>query len=184
MSNFRLALLIGGALLLLIIFGHNPADEVRKRRDEKKGKKLVEKIEEANKKNKLQQLPPLQKPITNAPNSVNTKQDPYIQQNKQGVNKPAVPKDEYYPPAPKNPNVKVPLSSLQDSKNMLLAKKALKNRNLVTDDGKDLAFWGTKVYVYDDDGRLKPLPDGRYAMYDGKWTMVVRAGEQTIANGF
>ena len=50
----------------------------------------------------------------------------------------------------------------------------------MTDDGKSLAFWGAKVYAYDANGKIQPLPDGKYAMYDGKWTMNIRGGEQMI----
>jgi len=183
MSNLRLALLVGLALLLVVIFGHNPMDEVRKKRAEKAGQKLVQKIEDANKKNKGQ-VPPMQaRPNFAAqPGNNGVTTNPYVQQNKPGGNAPAAPKDEYYPPAPKNPNVKIPLSSLHDANGMVLAKKLFRNPNLVTDDGKALAFWGTKVYVFDNDGKLKPIPDGRYVMYDGRWTMVIRDGEQTIAD--
>jgi hypothetical protein len=122
------------------------------------------------------------------PNNV----DPYVRQQRQLRNNPnapkpvnpnAPPKDDYYPPKPTNPNATVPLSSLKQSEEKLEASKIFKNPNNVTDDGQDLAFWGTKVYVYDKDGNIKPMPDGSYKMYDGTFTMVVRNGEQSIGNG-
>ena len=182
MSNFHLTLLVGVALLLVIVFGHNPMDEVRKKKAERAGITLVKKIEEANKKNKTnrQQMQPnfSGKPgIANAQSPGQIGNTPFTQQ----PNRPTVaPKDEYYPPAPKNPNVKIPLSSRQDPNGELIAKKLFQNPNLITDDGKTLAFWGAKVYTYDNKGKIQLLPDGKYAMYDGKWTMNIRGGEQFI----
>ena len=197
MSNTKLILMVITAFVLLIVFGRNPMDEVRKKRAERAGRKLVEKIEESNKKKGGS---PLIVPMPNYPVRFNTnkapvgayrnggnpgQQNPYLQQQKNpNQQQPQQPNpNEYYPPAPKNPNVQVPLSSLPQSNPLTQADRACKNPNLITDDGHDLAFWGTKVYVYDKDGKLKPMPDGQYSMYAGTYTMVVRDGEQTIGNG-
>src|SRR4051812_43650252 len=51
MSTQKFILLIGTVLFLLIFFGRSPMDEVRKKRAERASKKLIEKIEESNKKN-------------------------------------------------------------------------------------------------------------------------------------
>lgn len=228
MSNTRLFIYVIIALFLVVIFGRDPMDDVRKKRAERAGRKLVERIKDSNQ--KKGGTPPAINPSYARPNrppppagrfnnggnnagAINSNQDPYVQQMRQSRSNPDNPipnmanpnlanpnavnprpgnvpprpnvpaKDEYYPPTPKNPNVKIPLSSVQTPSSVLEASKLFKDPNRTTDDGRELAFWGTKVYVYDNDGNIKPMPDGEYKMYGGKWLMVVRDGNQSIGNG-
>ncbi len=186
-------------------------DEVRKKRAERAGRKLVERIEESNKKNRIAAPPPAYRPnyanpatppvpvgrygnagiTNNIPGATPENEDPYLRQQKIMKQNPNAtfpapsrpPKDDYYPPRPKNPNASVPLSSLPHSDDSSGVEKIFKNPNTITDSGLDLAFWDTKVYFYDEQGRLKPLPDGKYSMHNGSWVMVIRGGKQTIGNG-
>ncbi len=229
MSNMKLILLVVSVFFLLIFFGHSPMDEMRKKRAEKAGRKLVEKIEESNKKNPKgtaqigagtprymgtgSTFNPNSTPRGGNPpqpgytgngdvgaapvNRYNNGPNPFLNPGQQNLNDPAyaaknanrpkaTPKDDYYPPAPTNRNIKIPLSA-NDPKNLSkaarIANKALADPNTITDDGRQLAFSGTKVFFYNANGGLMPAPDGKYAMYDGRWVMVVRGGQQTVANG-
>ena len=180
MSTTRLFILAVIVMGLIVFFGRSPMDEVRQKRAEKAGRKLVEKIEDANKKNTngMNVLNPNFNNNAQSPaNRYNNGPNPFVNGQKGPNGAVAPPKDDYYPPAPKNPKVDLPISFNG------AAARALANPNLITDDGRNIAFWGTRVFMYDDQGILKPIPDGKYPMYKGKWSMVIRGGEQTIANG-
>jgi hypothetical protein len=237
--NWRLIFWVAVGLFLLVYFGRNPQDEIRKRRAERASKRLVEKIEEANKKKgdflntktpqdfglgrKVDEygvpIPGEEglikkpnpffggQPNPNAGNGVQPNPNTGGGNNGGGAiigpdGIQGAPKDDYYPPAPRNPNAKIPFSSLPGgnlgnnpgmnnkeidpqgfARSSMVATKALSSPNRMTDAGQELVFSGTKVYTYNQQGKLYPMPDGEYPMFNGRWTMVVRGGEQTIANG-
>jgi len=193
--------------ILYFVFSGDSMDDIRKKKSEKAGLKLVHKIEEANKKSKggftaysgeggrgginnpRATTNPVQQsaPATNFSNGPNPfmNANPYVKSpnvqsgSGQPQNYQNAPRDNYYPPPPKGTPMGAQRLGPQSSMKDILRRN---DPNFTTDDGHSVAYWGTKVYTLDEQGEPKPMPDGKYPMYGGKYTMVIRGGEQTIAN--
>lgn len=48
--------------------------------------------------------------------------------------------------------------------------------------GQPLKFFGSRVYTIDAHGIPRPLPDGRYALFNGRVNLIVQDGEKIIIN--
>lgn len=246
-----------GMVTLLVIFGNNPMDELRKKRAERQGKQLVEKIEEANNKKKgifggimggggginsnartpgtvdweeekkaaeaaaaaaadpsraINNMLPQRGTVYNSSPNPFMKANPYIRPTPNSITQDTgrpgtTPRpqgtstrndDGYYPPPPlrKGYNQFGPQSSFEpkplspeEIEKLELTKKYERKKNaehrhpnFVTDDGHPLEYFGTKVYTYAEDGSRIPMPDGQYQMYNGRWIMKIRGGEQVVRN--
>lgn len=252
MSNMKFIIWTLVAMFVMVFFfGRNPMDEVRQKKAKRAGERLIEKIEDSNKKktgfggmmsgegaaptgrtpgtvdwsaegkaggtpsdaaaginnsvprgttynsspNPFLNTNPYIKPT---PNNITAPND--VQRNNNANPRPQAPAgDGYYPPPPlrKGQGTFGPQSKI-DGKELSpdeLHKVEVANEftrrknsehgspNFTTDDGHSLAYFGTHVYTYAEDGSLRPMPDGKYPMFNGRWTMQVRNGQQTIANG-
>jgi len=80
--------------------------------------------------------------------------------------------DNYYPPRPTDPKAPKP-----ESWNGTIPKGI---RPFFLPNGRPITFVGEKVYSVNEKGLGKPLPDGMYPLYGGKYMMVVRDGKKVI----
>ena len=82
--------------------------------------------------------------------------------------------DDYYPPTLSDKNKMKPQSELN------LDNLFHKSGPQPLDDGRKMAFEGTKVYQVMSDGSKKPLEDGKYPMLNNSYTLVIQGGEHHI----
>lgn len=179
--RFYLIIVGVAALLLMVLFGKNPAEESQKAREAGRSRDpLVSAIEEHNAKRsgpQVNPLPGMNQPapmpptdgISTAPKAA---YPPYMMPNGDTPPNPApapTPTDSYYPPPPVPQGV--PRSDAVPLEN---------NGEQYLSNGKRVAFSGSRVYTFDGQGRQIPMPDGVYTMYGGQVPLIVRSGRSVL----
>lgn len=191
-------------VVLMVAFGRNPVEEAHEKRAAALAGKdpLIEAIEEHNKLQgggTVMQNTPYNPGYNQGYNQINTgmpnnngfpsylqqrggnpyaNANPYRTQQMPVTATPAPDQNSYYPPPPLPANSSLPPHS------DIRMDKAVPYLNLSGDDGMHLAggqkigFVGTKAYTVDAHGKPVPLPDGKYAMYDGRVTITIRNGHK------
>ncbi|MDE3015668.1 MAG: hypothetical protein KGI29_01935 [Pseudomonadota bacterium] len=191
-------------IVLMVAFGHNPIEDAREDRAAALAGKdpLIEAIDEHN---KLQGGVPamLNNPGYSTVNPYVNQANPgvadhaglpvYLQQGRQNPYARANPyhssrpmpaspppaQNGYYPPPPLSQSSLPPHSDAgMDAVIPYLDLSA--HHGVYLRSGQKVGFVGSSVYAIDARGRPKPLPDGKYAMYDGRVTITIRNGRKVV----
>jgi hypothetical protein len=193
MGNINMKwLIIGGILVVLLIaFGKNPVAESRKRYEmSKQGKDpLIQSIEEYNSGkgskgsfgsrrggdttyNPGATYPPNPAANPGIPSYMQRNDSPHITNPYQQPAQPQQPPvpDSYYPPPPSSNPTPTPENPFTPQS---MIQQQLTN-------GKPVMFAGTEVYTKDSQGRVVPMPDGTYYMYDGRIPVIVKGGRHVV----
>lgn len=175
----RTHLIILGVVLvvLLVVFGRNPAQEYRLAKPKRAGDRLMQNIEDYAKKPHFDLLqggatndglPPPAAFQTPGQNPY-TRANPYNQPPPKSNQPP--PANDYYPPRETQPQPGKPQSGI-----FPFGRPAgfyLKN-------GQKITFAGADVYTINAQGQKVHLADGVYPMFGGAINMVVRGGKKVI----
>lgn len=187
-------LIIGGILILLLVaFGRNPVSEAHKRLElSKKGKDpLIEAIQEHNAKNSTGTMSSLREGSISPPPvptySGNSNIPSYMMRSPQEFTQPGYPAnpyqapntqqpaapnaDSYYPPAPHSGPVAPPQNPFSPQSYDM--HKFLSN-------GKPILSAGSNIFTRDPSGKIIPMPDGVYSMYNGEMQLIIQGGHHMV----
>ena len=97
------------------------------------------------------------------------------------ASQPAPPQDNYYPPPAGTalpPHSDTELDRKMEKVLPFLNLPGQTPLRLAT--GQKIAFVGTAAYAVDAKGWPTPLPDGRYPIYNGQVTIIIRGGHKSV----
>jgi len=176
-------LLIGVAIVvLMVLFGRNPIEELREQRAKgMTGDPLVDAIKEHNDQSHTNIFGGQGGGLPNgspgfSTTMPNTALNPMGQQPAPPPSNPNTGQDNYYPPPPLT-------TQPYGQPNPLGPQSRLWPRSAPTfylGSGQPVRFSSTRVYTLNAQGKVVPMPDGRYPMFGGKIYLVVKGGHKMM----